>query len=63
MSEISRQFEKPRMAIGGGVRIAPIFVPAYNSAVAIKLPVVRRPRRALARRELARVIEPRRVVS
>ena len=52
----------PRVVVAGGRRVARRFVPGYNTAAAIRLSA-EGPRRALARRQLARLIEPRRVVS
>jgi hypothetical protein len=53
---------KTRVVVAGGRRVARRFVPGYNTAAAIRLSA-ESPRRALARRQLARLTEPRRVVS
>ena len=48
--------------IGSGDRVARIFIPTPPSTSQIRLPL-QDPKRALARRRLARLIEIRRVVS
>jgi hypothetical protein len=59
--ELIKQIET-RVAVAAHRRVARCFVPGYNTAAAIRL-TPSNPRRALARRQLARLIEPRRVVS
>lgn len=59
--ELIRQIET-HVVLAAHRRVARRFVPGYNTAAAIKLRPAS-PRRALARRQLARLIEPRRVVS
>ncbi len=51
-----------RVVIAGGRRVARRFVLGYDTAAAIRLSVTS-PRRTLARRQLGRLIELRRVVS
>jgi hypothetical protein len=51
-----------RAASGGTRRVAHIFVPGYAAADGISLKL-RSPRRAIARRQMARLIEPRRLSS
>ena len=51
-----------RVVVAGGRRVARRFVLGYNTAAAIRLSADG-PRRALARRQLGRLIEPRRIVS
>jgi hypothetical protein len=54
--------ERPeRLAISGGVRVARIFLPTGDDSPAIRLTVRRN--REIARRQLARLIDPRRIVS
>ena len=60
-TEFLKQLEM-RVMIAGGRKVARRFVPGYNSSSAIRLSLTS-PRRALARRQLARLIDPRRVVS
>ena len=60
-SELIRQIET-RVVLSAHRRVARHFVPGYNTADAIKL-TPPSPRRTLARRQLARLIQPRRVVS
>ena len=51
--------QSPQIAIGGGFRVARLFVPDLNTTNAIRL-TVRRDRRE-SRRQLGRLLEPRRV--
>ena len=60
-NELSR-LQSPQIAIGGGFRVARLFVPDLNTSNAIRL-TVRRDREGEARRQLGRSLEPRRVVS
>jgi len=60
-SELTKQSDETR-PIGSGDRVARIFVPTPPSASQIRLPL-QDPKRALARRRLARLLEARRVVS
>jgi len=61
LSELEKPLDESPVAIGGGYRVARIFIPVDKSSVAIRL--TGRHDRATARRQLARVIEPRRMVS
>ncbi len=60
-SELIKQTEDTR-PIGSADRVARIFVPTPPASSPIRLPL-RDPKRALARRRLARMLEARRVVS
>jgi hypothetical protein len=60
-NELGQVLKPPKIGIGGGFRVARLFVPDLNSANAIRLTVRRD--RGEARRQLARALEPRRVVS
>jgi hypothetical protein len=51
-----------RIALAARRRVARTFVPGYSSGSAIRVSPAT-PRRALARRQLARLIGPRRTVS
>jgi hypothetical protein len=51
-----------RVVIAGGRKVARRFVPGYSTGTAIRLSPAS-PRRAFARRQLARLIDPRRVDS
>ena len=51
-----------RVAIAGRRKVARRFVPGYSSSTAIRVSPVS-PRRAFARRQLARLIDPRRADS
>jgi len=52
----------PSKSLGGSRDVARLFVPGYEGGIAIAIPV-RRSRNSDARRRLARLFEPRRVVS
>jgi hypothetical protein len=52
----------PSKSFSGGRNVARLFVPGYDGGIAIAIPV-RRSRNSDARRRLARLFEPRRVVS
>ncbi len=58
----SRNFAGSLKPIGGERRVARLFVPGYESGIAITIPV-RLTRNSDARRRLARIFEPRRLVS
>jgi hypothetical protein len=60
-SDLPKQSDETR-PIGSGDRVARIFIPTPPAADQIRLPL-NDPKRALARRRLARLIEIRRVVS
>ncbi len=62
LSEAFLKQLQTRVAIAAGRRVARRFVPAYNSVAAIRLSPAS-PQRTFARRQLARLIERRRVVS
>jgi hypothetical protein len=61
--EMPKLFRSALSKIGGNERVGAIFVPGYRSASAIRLPIPPRRAATYARRELARLIERRRVVS
>jgi hypothetical protein len=61
LSDLLTDSEKPRGS-GGYERVARRFLPACPASAMIRLDG-RNPRRALSRRKLARLIDPRRVVS
>jgi hypothetical protein len=62
LSELSDHPEKSRGTVGGNERVARRFLPKCPAAMHIRLDGGS-PRRALSRRRLARLIDPRRVVS
>jgi hypothetical protein len=58
----SKILEKSPSPIGGGQRVARLFMPAYDGGISIAIPARRRGN-SDARRRLARLFESRRVVS
>ena len=58
---VSKRLQKPRVAATTGQRVARIFVPDYHAPAAIRLRA--NTRTSFARRQLARLIGGRRVVS
>jgi hypothetical protein len=60
-NELDDESEKQR-PVGGGWRVARLFLPHVPSSDAIRL-TVRKPRHTAARRRLGRLIDSRRVVS
>jgi hypothetical protein len=52
---------EPRVALGGASRVAQLFVPKSKSSPVIRLGASRQS--SIARRQLARLIEPRRMPS
>jgi len=60
-NEPSQLLQPSKIIIGGGFRVARLFVPDLNTANSIRITVRRD--RGEERRQLARTLEPRRVVS
>jgi hypothetical protein len=61
LSEWGKRPDLSRVTIGGSSRVARLFLPKSNSSAMIRLGAGRQ--RAVARRQLARMIEPRRMAS
>jgi len=61
--QLSSNSTKSLRTAGGTEPVARLFVPAFDHGFTVKVRLMRRSRNSDARRRLARVFEPRRVIS